>query len=163
LPTDEKAMSEQGRRLNIRKATLRDWRREFALHLQEQGIAANATERAVRGQTRSPKLDAIFRTGKRNESMHEDKQLREIATKAPSVLARHEHGKEVLQKTRSEVVAGWYAVARRLQEEGDYRLAEDVRSFIGRMAPAMTDQELLARKAVARARVKKVEPMERTR
>jgi len=47
-----KAMSEQGERLNIRKATLREWRREFARHLRAQGIAANATERFVRGETK---------------------------------------------------------------------------------------------------------------
>ena len=40
-----KAVSEQGVRLNIQKATLRDWRREFARHLREQGVAANATDR----------------------------------------------------------------------------------------------------------------------
>jgi hypothetical protein len=38
-----KAVSEQGERLNIRKATLREWRREFAANLRELGIAANAT------------------------------------------------------------------------------------------------------------------------
>jgi hypothetical protein len=38
-----------------RKVTLREWRREFARHLRDQGIAANATERAVRGDgTRPP-------------------------------------------------------------------------------------------------------------
>jgi len=32
-----KAVSEEGVRLNIKKATLRDWRRQFARHLREQG------------------------------------------------------------------------------------------------------------------------------
>src|SRR5665213_616275 len=49
-----KAVSADGRRLNIRKATLRGWRQQFAAHLRAQGIAANATERAVRGQVRGP-------------------------------------------------------------------------------------------------------------
>lgn len=41
-----KAVSEQGVRLNIRKATLRGWRGEFARHLRDQGIAATLpTER----------------------------------------------------------------------------------------------------------------------
>ena len=57
-----RALSEQGVRLNIRKATLRDWRQQFAAHLREQGIAANATERAVRGATRVPKTDGVFRS-----------------------------------------------------------------------------------------------------
>jgi len=38
-----KAMSEEGRRLNIRKATLWEWRRDFARHLRAHGVAANAT------------------------------------------------------------------------------------------------------------------------
>jgi hypothetical protein len=43
-----KAVSEEGVRLNIRKATLLVWRQEFARHLRAQGIEANATRRAVR-------------------------------------------------------------------------------------------------------------------
>lgn len=50
-----KAVSEQGVRLNIRKATLREWREEFARHLREQGIEPNATERAIRGECRTRK------------------------------------------------------------------------------------------------------------
>ena len=37
-----KAISEQGRRLNLRKATLKEWRAKFAAHLRKQGVAANA-------------------------------------------------------------------------------------------------------------------------
>jgi hypothetical protein len=45
-----KAVSEQGRRLNIKKATLQEWRAKFAAHLREQGVAANATPRWFRDQ-----------------------------------------------------------------------------------------------------------------
>ena len=44
-----KAISERGKRLNIRKATLREWRSEFARHLRLRGVAANATPRFERG------------------------------------------------------------------------------------------------------------------
>jgi type IV secretory pathway VirD2 relaxase len=43
-----KAVSEQGVRLNIKKATLRHWRSEFARNLRMLGVEANATERAIR-------------------------------------------------------------------------------------------------------------------
>src|SRR3984957_14811887 len=56
-----KAVSEQGVRLNIKKATLRRWRSEFARNLRLLGVKANATERAVRGQSRSAKRDGIYR------------------------------------------------------------------------------------------------------
>ena len=48
-----KAISEQGVRLNVKKATLRHWRSEFARNLRLLGVEANATERAVRGESRS--------------------------------------------------------------------------------------------------------------
>jgi len=48
-----KAKSEQGKRLNIQKAHLKAWREQFAQHLRAQGVVANATPRAVRGQKRS--------------------------------------------------------------------------------------------------------------
>lgn len=57
-----KATSEQGIRLNIRKATLRDWRAQFAANIRELGVAANATERAVRGESRAPRSDGYFRS-----------------------------------------------------------------------------------------------------
>jgi len=40
-----KAMGADGKRLNIRKATLREWRQQFARHLHAEGVAANATPR----------------------------------------------------------------------------------------------------------------------
>ena len=54
-------MSEQGERLNIRKATLRDWRRKFAQRLREQGLEATATERALQGaSSRLGQTDSSF-------------------------------------------------------------------------------------------------------
>src|SRR5262245_39635119 len=65
-----KAVSEQGVRLNIRKATLREWRKEFARHLRAHGVEANATERAVRGNCLPAKPDGIYRAEQRGESHH---------------------------------------------------------------------------------------------
>jgi hypothetical protein len=49
-----KSIGDDGRRLNIKKATLREWRVKFAAHLRELGVAANATPRQFRGQSVSP-------------------------------------------------------------------------------------------------------------
>lgn len=56
-----KAISEQGERLNIRNATLREWRRDFAQYLRDYGVEANATERAVRGSHYQNRKGGIFR------------------------------------------------------------------------------------------------------
>jgi len=141
-----KAVSEQGERLNLRKATLRTWRQQFATHLRELGVAANATERAVRGQHRTPKYDAIYRAMQRNESTRERKEVRELATKSPAAFGRHLKGRSKLERTWSNVVSGWYTVAQMLQKEHHSNLADEVRYFVARMAPPITDQQHLAGK-----------------
>lgn len=45
-----KAVNEDGQRLNIRKETLRRWRREFARQLRAWGVAANAQTDAFVGR-----------------------------------------------------------------------------------------------------------------
>jgi heme oxygenase len=61
-----KAVSEQGEHLNMRKATLHNRWQQFATHLREQRVAANATERAVRGQSRTKMPDGLFRDVRRH-------------------------------------------------------------------------------------------------
>jgi hypothetical protein len=65
-----KAVSEQGERLDIRKAMLREWRGAFASHLRRVGVPANATPRVVRGETRPRKSDAVLRAALRGASTH---------------------------------------------------------------------------------------------
>jgi len=158
-----KAVSEQGERLNIRKATLRYWREQFAIHLREQGVAANATERAVRGQYTARTKDPIYRANRRAESTHERKEMLDLVNKAPTIIQRYRLGKEKLERTRSQVVAGWRAIADQLQVEGDFGLADKVRLFLARMPPPVTQQELLARKMLRESPVRQRNPLERTR
>ena len=56
-----KAISEEGERLNIRKATLREWRKAFARHLRNHGVASKATQRSILGKPRMSKLRGIYR------------------------------------------------------------------------------------------------------
>jgi hypothetical protein len=42
-----------GRRLHVDKAMLRDWREQFAQLMRNQGVAANATPRVVRGHSKA--------------------------------------------------------------------------------------------------------------
>ena len=139
-----KAVSEQGKRLNIRKATLRAWRREFARHLRASGVTANATERAVRGSTKSPKLDGIYRAEQRGESRHARARVESVAA---DLLKGHlglEPGKSRLMETRKAVERGWRAVGDLLESEGRRELAAQVRDFVARMPPARTDREKIA-------------------
>jgi Relaxase/Mobilisation nuclease domain len=139
-----KAVSEQGVRLNIRKATLREWRREFARHLQALGVAANATNRSVRGVSRSPKRDGIYRAEQRGESRHTRARAEAVAAELLKGNLRVEAGKAKLLETRRAVERGWWAVSDILVAEGRPELAAQVRRFSAQMQPPRTNRESIA-------------------
>jgi hypothetical protein len=147
-----KAMSEQGARLNIGPATLREWRREFARHLRDQGIAANATERAVRGETRTHKTDGIHRATLRGDSTHTRTRAEAVAAELTKGNLRVEPGKMRLVETRREVVRAWMAANESLLSQGQSELAARVRKFATEMPPAMTEKERIAADLLKRAR-----------
>lgn len=139
-----KAVSEHGVRLNIRKATLRDWRNDFARYLREEGVAANATERAVRGQCTTRKRDGIYRATLRGASTHMRTRVEAVASEIKGGALVVEAGKAQLLRTREEVWHGWREVGRMLANDGRLELAAQVRSFVTNMAPARTDKERMA-------------------
>ena len=139
-----KAVSEQGVRLNIRKSTLREWRRQFAQHLRALGVAANATDRGVRGERRSPKLDGIYRAEQRGESHHAEARAEAVAAELSKGSLRIEAGKARLLETRKQVERGWWAVSDILAAEGRPELAAQVRRFSAQMPPPWTDRESIA-------------------
>lgn len=134
-----KVVSEQGDRLNIRKVTLRHWRRQFASNLRELGVAANATERAVRGQSRSSKRDGIYRSDRRGESTHMGELARRSADEKDRTL--NEEGRQTLLETRKNVINGWRGVSERLRADGHVKLAAHVNRFIERMPNVQTAWE----------------------
>jgi Relaxase/Mobilisation nuclease domain len=147
-----KAVDEQGVRLNIKKATLRHWRSEFARNLRMLGVEANATERAVRGEPRKAKLDGIYRASLRGDSTH-------IRAQAEAAAAGHlkrnipaEPGKRKLVKTREAVQGGWRTVAESLANDGHEHLARDVHGFVDQMSAPQTERELVAREWLERMR-----------
>ena len=150
-----KAMTEQGVRLNIRKATLREWRREFARHLRDQGISANATERAVRGQNRPQMRDRIYRATLRGDSRHTRDRLDSVVSELlKNGELRVEEGERTLRVTRGNVEAGWLAASKLLADDGHSQLAAEVTRFARTMPPPMTEREIFAGALLGGSRVR---------
>jgi hypothetical protein len=139
-----KAVSEQGVRLNIRKATLRHWRSEFARNLRLLGVSANATERTVRGEGRVNKVDGVFRADQRGTSRHIRNRIELTAAELAKGTLRPERGKQLLLQTRKEVERGWHAIAEMLSNVGHRKLAADVRQFVQEMPLPRTEKEQIA-------------------
>lgn len=134
-----KAVSEQGVRLNIQKETLRRWRSEFAAHLRQLGVPANATARAVRGSTRPRLSDGVFRSAQRGESRVAQEKERRLA----SGRSAGELPKEALLQSRQQIRQGWMAVSDVLRGDGHHELAARAERFVQQMPPPRTDHELL--------------------
>jgi len=132
-----KAVGEQGGRMNIRKETLRRWRAQFASHLRRLGVAANATERAVRGENRSPLRDPIYRAGRRGDS----RVLNSRSVRNTKEVHPRSEG-ETLRATRELVRRGWCGVEELLREAGRKDLAAQVANFLSRMPDCRSTNEL---------------------
>lgn len=136
-----KAVSEQGVRLNIRKVTLREWRRDFARHLRQQGVPANAIERAVRGATQKAQRDGIYRAMRQGESTHLRARVDAVAADIRSGRRPLEPGKATLVETRKEVLRGWLAVSDMLDRQGQPELSASARRFVDSTQAPRTDRE----------------------
>jgi len=158
-----RAMSEQGERLNIRKATLRQWRREFARHLRAHGVEANATERVVRGVTTPRKRDAIYRADQEERSTHMEQCREYVAADLLKGGRGIEPGKEKLIRTRQDVERGWRAVNDILIRQGQPELAANIIQFMDAMPHPRTDNEQIAAEMLERARQARVKERPNTR
>jgi hypothetical protein len=148
-----KARSELGPRLNIRKATLRNWRQLFATNLRELGVAANATERAVRGQSNARLLDGIYRANQRGESTYVRRRAQGFAINVQNNRGlKAEVGAKTLRATRLAVDQGWRDLTILLGMSGHVELALKAQRFGDGMRSPRTEQE--ARQVQSRARPK---------
>lgn len=145
-----KAVSEQGARLHIGPATLREWRQNFARHLREKGIAANATERAVRGQTYTHKTDGIYRATARGNSIHTRVRAESVAAELLKGKLSSEPGKSRLIETRRVVEQGWLATSAILVGQGHPELATAIHRFLGQMPPPLTERDRIAAGLIAK-------------
>jgi hypothetical protein len=139
-----KAENELGRRLHIDKQLLRDWREDFARLMREQGIAANATPRAVRGENKKYPREKIFKAQRYGNSTTFHDRVMGIANELARSKTVADSARERLLETRKSLVSTWMKAAEVLDAQGEEILAGDVRYFAGRLPPVLTDRQRLA-------------------
>jgi hypothetical protein len=135
-----KAVSEQGVRLNIKKATLRHWRSQFASHLRGLGVAANATGRAVRGERPRSMRDGILRASLRGDSTLIRERLESATRDRMAGMTRPQSESEATRTTRTNIVQSWRYVAELLKTEGERELSVDVENFVDNMNAPSTER-----------------------
>jgi hypothetical protein len=139
-----KAENELGRRLHIDKQLLRDWREDFARLMREQGIAANATPRAIRGENKKKTRNEIFKAQRYGKSTALRDRVIGIAQELTRSKTVADPARERLLETRKSLVSTWMKAAEVLDAQGEMILAGDVRYFAGHLPPVLTDRQRLA-------------------
>ena len=140
-----KAVSEQGERLSIRKATLRQWREDFASYLRELGVPANATPVQLRGKPKARSHGGIERSLRRGQSTFMRRKVEGVAEELLRGGLRPEPGKAKLIATRQRVLVDWMTAAVSLRAQGRESLARNVEDYISQMPAVATDKERIAK------------------
>jgi hypothetical protein len=143
-----KAEGDNGQRLHVDKAMLRQWREDFARMMREQGIAANATPRVARGRNRDKTRDARFRAQRHGKSRALVATVKKIAKELHETKTYRDPARPRLIETRRAVIEQWMTIADTLDAQGEIVLAGDVRRFAQKLPPVLTQKERLATQLV---------------
>ena len=128
-------------RLNINKADLRRWREQFARHLRNHGIEANATPAQLRGRLSNHQKDGIYRAAQRGESRVEWERERRAIQAAEAGMARQAPGLGRIVQTAEAAQHDWLMTRAELERQGLGRLAADVERFRQSLKVPLTRQE----------------------
>jgi hypothetical protein len=139
-----KAEDELGRRLHIDKQRLREWREDFARLMREQGVAAHATSRAVRGENKKYPRESIIKARRYGRSTALHDQVRGIANELSRSRSVVDPARAKLLETRRSLISAWMRAADVLDAQGEIILAGDVRHFVKHLPPVLTDRQKLA-------------------
>jgi Relaxase/Mobilisation nuclease domain len=139
-----KAENEVGRRPHIDKQLLRDWREDFAQLMREQGIAANATPRAIRGENKKKRRERIFKAQRYGRSTAVRDRVVRIVTELSRSGTVVDPARERLLESRRSLVSTWMKAADVLDDQGEEVLAGDARYFAWHLPPVLTDRQRLA-------------------
>jgi hypothetical protein len=145
-----KAEGQDGRRLRIDKATLREWREDFAREMRAQGVAANATSRVMRGRNGRLLNGKNFQAVRRGHADLFRAKVETIMRELASTKTIHDPAQTMMLDTRKALLKSWMEVAAVLDAQGEINLAHDVRSFANRLPPVLTDRQQIAAEILKR-------------
>jgi hypothetical protein len=144
-----RAEDEAGRRLHIRKATLRIWREVFAAELRARGIEANATSRAERGVWLKARGSAEYHIRERGDvSTAEARRFAQAAADVRRGETEARPWEVAIAARRRDVLMELAQNAAALRDEGDVELAEQVERFARELPPMDTERRRMQRALV---------------
>jgi hypothetical protein len=111
--------------------------------MREQGIAANATPRAIRGVNKTKRREGIFKAQLYGKSNVMRERMIGVATELYRSGTVEGPSPQRLE-TRKSLVAAWMKAAEVLDAQGEVILAGEVRYFATHLPPVLTDRQRFA-------------------
>lgn len=149
-----RARSDDGVRLNPKKADLEAWRQSFARALRERGVEAEATPRRARGVTRKAERAAIRRLRQRHDrglgavGRVAREKLRQAGLLAFSGAVELTPWERQVAQRQAQIRRIYLAQAKLLQsslDPADRKLGAEVEAFVRSLQPPDTERLALAR------------------
>lgn len=116
-----KCVGKDGKRLNPRKADLQNYREAFAKAMEEQGYAANATSRAVRGVVKKSIRQQVLHIKERGLSRIEALQIKqaadELKAELQGVASKAKPWLQKIEQRQARIRNAWVALAGKLENQ----------------------------------------------
>jgi hypothetical protein len=112
--------------------------------MREQGIAANATRRFLRGQNKRKNTDKMQRALRRGRSRVMFERVKSVVVDLYDGKDMRDPARQKLIQTRKALVGQWMTTADVLDKQSESTLAREVRTFAKRLPQVITDRERLA-------------------
>jgi type IV secretory pathway VirD2 relaxase len=139
-----KCLGNDGTRLNPRKADLQRYREDFANAMEQQGVAANATPRKVRGVVKKPERQVIRHIEERGTSKVKAMKIKELAEElSAEAQGRPSKPKPWVQKieaAQARIRSAWLATADALSKQPAERDYTHERPDYNRVDPGRARQ-----------------------
>lgn len=85
-------------------------------------------------------------------------RVKSVVSELSTTGAVRDPARAKLRETRSAMMAGWMGIAETLENQGEIVLAGDVRYFVKRLPPVLTDRERLAQDFIRHLRATSAPP-----
>ncbi len=152
-----------GKRLNPRKADLRNWREEFALAMRDQGVDAEATPRPSRGIVKKPESQ-IIRHIERGDKTHQPRPskvkvlkeleaIEEIKAEINGSLPVDRVWDAKIKKQQTLIRGAWLGAANELKETpdpADPALPDEIKRFVSTMPKIDTERHEIKARLIER-------------
>jgi hypothetical protein len=138
-----RSLGVNGRRLNPKRNDLQDWRTVFADACRQQGLAAEATPRRIRGVVRKPMKQAVLHADRARRSTVQRAKVRDALNAMAHAETQVSEHEQAALNAQQQARMDWQKLAEQLAQTSEatgQTLAVQIKRFLAEMPSAETER-----------------------